>query len=82
MENQLYTYKCVCYVDGEEVHRAGLVAATSYGTAAEQIEGFFSPELSCITHLSLLVAAPIFSLPCTKLSSNKDLIDLIEAEAF
>jgi hypothetical protein len=81
MENQLYTYKCVCYVDGEEVPRAGIITATSYGTAAEQIEGFFGPELGCITHLCCL-ATPIFSLPSTELGSNEDLVDLIEAEAF
>ena len=81
MENQLYTYKCVCYVDGEETNRAGLISATSYGTAAEQIEEYFGPELGCITHLCALNTS-IFCLPSTELGSNEDLVDLIEAEVF
>ena len=81
MDSQLYTYKCVCYVDGEEVYRAGIISATSYGAAAEQIEEYFGPELGCITHLCAL-ATPIFCLPSTELGSNEDLVDLIEAEAF
>ena len=81
MENQLYTYKCVCYFDGEEAHRAGIISATSYGNDAEQIEEYFGPELGCITHLCTL-NTPIFCLPSTELGSNEDLVDLIEAEIF
>ena len=82
MENQLYTYKCVCYVDGEEVHRAGIITATSYGNAAEQIEEYFGPELGCITHLCAL-GTQTFCLPTTEQKDlEEDLVDLIEAEVF
>lgn len=83
MENQLYTYKCICYIDGkEETHQSGIISATSYGTAAEQIEEYFGPELGCITHLCAL-DTPILCLPSTEDDSKeKDLVDLIEAEAF
>ena len=81
MENQLYTYKCVCYIDGEEVHSAGIIAATSYGTAAEQIEDLNGPELGVITHLCCLETS-ITWFPCTEKGSNEDLVDLIEEEAF
>jgi hypothetical protein len=81
MDNQLYTYKCVCYVDGEEVHRAGIIAATSYGEAATAIEELNGPELGVITHLCCL-ATNIVWFPCTEKGSNEDLVDLIEADAF
>lgn len=81
MENQLYTYKCVCYVDGEEVHRAGIIAATSYGKAATTIEELYGPELGVITHLCCLETS-IAWFPSTEKGSNEDLVDLVEEEVF
>lgn len=78
MENQLFTYKCICYIDGEATHRAGMISATSYGNAAEQVEDFYGPELGLITHLCALDTT-IISFPS---GSNEDLVDMVEEEAF
>ena len=82
MDSQLYTYKCACFVDGEEIHRAGIISATSYGAAAELIEEYFGSELGLITHLCAL-ATQIFCLPSTEQKDlEEDLVDLVEAEVF